>query len=221
MDGSWCSLQYVGVGDAVRGIMSRGRGTLLAKVDVKSAYRNIPVHPEDRWLLLGTMWRGVLFVDTALPFGLRSAPKIFTAVADAVEWIARSEGVDFVIHYLDDFLVMGDPGSSGCAVALQKLLEIFQRLGLLVALDKLEGPSSCLVFLGFELDSRDLVVRLPQQKLTELKALVRQWERRKSCTMRELESLVGKLAHVPTSQQMPDWTSQAWAELFKNCFQLA
>ena len=145
------------------------------------------------------MWRGALFVDTALPFGLRLAPEIFTAVADAVEWIARSEGVDFVIHYLDEFLVMGDPGSSGCAVALQKLLDICQRLGLPVAQEKLEGPSSCLVFLGFELDSRDLVVQLPQQKLTELKALIGQWERRKSCTMTELESLVGKLAHTSSS----------------------
>ena len=55
---------------------------------MKQAYRNVPVHGEDRWLLemLG------LFVDTVLPFGLRSAPKIFTALADAVEWIAKQEG---------------------------------------------------------------------------------------------------------------------------------
>ena len=52
-------------------------------------------------------------MDTALPFGLRSAPKIFTAVADAVEWIAKQEGVGFVIHYLDDFLVVGPPCLGG------------------------------------------------------------------------------------------------------------
>ncbi|KAL5514949.1 hypothetical protein EMCRGX_G000044 [Ephydatia muelleri] len=28
-----------------------GRGALLAKIDIKSAYRLIPVHPKDRWLL--------------------------------------------------------------------------------------------------------------------------------------------------------------------------
>ena len=58
----------------------------MAKVDVKSAYRNVPIHPHDRWLM-GTLWEGSLYIDTALPFGLQSAPKIFTAVADAVEWI--------------------------------------------------------------------------------------------------------------------------------------
>ena len=48
---SLCSLTYVGIGDAVKGIAERGKGTQLAKVDVKSAYRNVPVHPDDRWLM--------------------------------------------------------------------------------------------------------------------------------------------------------------------------
>lgn len=63
-------------------ITEAGRGARLAKIAVKSAYRTIPVHPEDR-ALLGMRWEDNLFVDAALPFSLRSAPKIFTAVADA------------------------------------------------------------------------------------------------------------------------------------------
>ena len=82
IDESLCSLSYVGVGDAVKGIVVRGRGTQLVKVDIKSAYRNVPVHPDDRWLT-GMVWRDSLLVDAALPFGLGSAPKIFMALADA------------------------------------------------------------------------------------------------------------------------------------------
>ena len=52
-----CSLSYVGIKDAARAIQDRGRGAVMAKVDVKSAYRNIPVHPEDRWMM-GMMWEG-------------------------------------------------------------------------------------------------------------------------------------------------------------------
>ena len=55
----------------------------------------MPVHPDDR-LLLGMEWQGQAYVDTALPFGLRSAPKIFTALADLLEWIFRKGGVDHV-----------------------------------------------------------------------------------------------------------------------------
>ena len=110
IDESLCSLTYVGIGDAVKGIAERGQGMQLAKVDDKSAYRNVPVHPDDRWLM-GMFWREGLFVDTTLHLGLRLAPIIFTALADAAERMTRREGVGFVIHYLDDFLLMGGPGS--------------------------------------------------------------------------------------------------------------
>ena len=39
------------------------------------------IHPED---LLGMRWDGRIFVDKTLPFGLRSAPMIFSALADAL-----------------------------------------------------------------------------------------------------------------------------------------
>lgn len=67
-------------------------GALLAKVDIKSAYRLVPVHPDAR-PLLGVMWKGVYYIDAMLSFGLRSAPKIFTAVADALEWCVHQWGV--------------------------------------------------------------------------------------------------------------------------------
>ena len=85
---SLCSLRYVTVGDALKLVAQLGPGTVLAKVDVKRAYRNVPLYPPDR-LLFGMVWEDQLYVDTVLPFGLRSAPKIFTAIADAAEWVAR------------------------------------------------------------------------------------------------------------------------------------
>ena len=192
---SVCSLSYVGVKDAAAGIRRLGAGALLAKIDIKSAYRNVPIHPDDRWLM-GMIWGDALFIDTALPFGLRSAPKIFTALADAAEWIVRRAGVNFAIHYLDDFLIIGAPASSECRAALQIVLDVFSKLGLPLAVEKLDGPTTCLEFLGFELDSRLLEIRLPLRKLTELQLLIRQWVGRKLCTQKELESFIGKLAYA-------------------------
>ena len=77
-----CSLSYVSVAQAANLVARMGRGTLLAKVDIRSAYRILPIHPDDRWLL-GMEWENSLYVNTMLLFGLHSAPKIFTAVADA------------------------------------------------------------------------------------------------------------------------------------------
>ena len=64
-------------------------------------------------------WDGKWYVDMALPFGLRSAPKIFTALADGLIWIMFSHAA---IHYLDDdYLLFSCPGSQECAQALLSL----------------------------------------------------------------------------------------------------
>ena len=87
-----------------------GQGTQLAKLDIKQAYRMVPIHPTDR-LLLPIKWRGETFIDKALPFGLRSAPLIFTAIADALQFMMEARGANPVLHYLDDFVTLGEPGS--------------------------------------------------------------------------------------------------------------
>lgn len=85
-----------------------GRRSLIAEIDIKSAYKLVPVWPPHRhWL--GMKWKDKIYVDGMLPFGLRSPPKIFNAVADALEWYVASKGVTNVFHYLDDFAVVGSP----------------------------------------------------------------------------------------------------------------
>ena len=79
-----CSLSYISIDDVSIVIASLGRGTLFANIDIKSSYRIVPVHPHDR-PLLGMHCKGQLYVDTCLPFGLRSVPRIFTAMADMLE----------------------------------------------------------------------------------------------------------------------------------------
>ena len=56
IDSGVCSLSYASVDDAADTIIQLGRDTCLAKLDIKSAYRMVPVHPEDRWLL-GMRWK--------------------------------------------------------------------------------------------------------------------------------------------------------------------
>ena len=105
----WCSLAYISVDDVACAVVKLGKGALMAKFDLKAAYGNVPVHPDDCWLL-GMVWENQLFVDIALPFGLRSAPMIFSALADGLEFMIRQAGVDRVGHYLDDFVLVGSPG---------------------------------------------------------------------------------------------------------------
>ena len=87
-----CSLSYISVDDAVQNIIKIGRGALLAKVDIKSAFRLLPVHPSD-WHLIAMKWNHQIYIDACLPFGLRSVPKLFNILADLLTWIAQRNGV--------------------------------------------------------------------------------------------------------------------------------
>ena len=100
-------MSYISVDAIAEKVVSLGKNTLLAKMDIKEAYRMVPVHPQDR-RLLGTRWEGSVYVDKVLPFGLRSVPLIFSAVTDALQWMLRQKGVSFVEHYLDDFITLGN-----------------------------------------------------------------------------------------------------------------
>ena len=190
-----CSLSYISVDDISGVIVSVGKGALLAKVDIKSAYRIMPVHPEDR-PLLGMQWKGELYVDTCLPFGLRSAPRIFTAVADMLEWCAKEQGVTHLFHYLDDYITIGKAESNECKANMVTLLATCERLGVPIAPDKCEGPATRLTYLGIEIDTVQMQLRLPEEKLRRVQATVREWLGRKAGRRRELESLVGLLQHA-------------------------
>ncbi len=196
-DRDLCSLRYTSVERVAQVALQLGPGALLVKLDVKSAYRLLPVHPEDRWLL-GVCWRDQRYVDTMLPFGLRSAPKIFTAVADALEWCFHQEGVAWVDHYLDDYITMGPPRSLTCQAKLDSIMYVCEQLGVPLAVEKLAGPTSCIEFLCIEIDTVEGVLRLPQDKLRRLQETLRRWSRRRACRRKKLESLIGILQHAAT-----------------------
>ena len=155
-------------------IRTMGPGTLLAKIDIKSVFRLLPVHPADRHLL-AMKWKKQLYIDTCLPFGLRSAPKLFNILADLLSCILENMGVSPLLHYLDDFLTLGTPGTLTCSHNLQIIKGVCQHLGVPLALEKVEGPSGSLTFLGILLDTKNMEARLPLQKLCRIRSQVATW----------------------------------------------
>ena len=186
-----CSLKYSRVSDVVDQILRMGRGCSLAKIDINSAFCNVPVHPHDRHLL-GMIWNGVLYIDTVLPFGLRSAPKIFNAITSGLQWIAMKRGVSFLDHFLDDFIT-GAASEANCARNLYLLETTCSTLNLPLALHKKEGPATCLTYLGIELDTVAMEMRLPGQKLHRLKHTIQKWVLLRFCKRKQLKSLIGLL----------------------------
>ena len=115
-------------------------------------------------------------------------------MADDLEWCMAKEGVQTVYHYLNDFVVLGPPGSEVCGESLQILHKVCNDLGVPLAPEKQEGPSSVITFLGVTIDPKSQELRLPEVK--RLLDTLAQWEQQKSCTHKELESLIELLQHA-------------------------
>ena len=139
--------------------------------------------------------RGVKYADRALPFGLRSAPIIFSAVAYGLAWAMISSNILDLAHYLDDFIFWA-PDAESCQKNLSMVINLADRLGLPVEPSKVEGPATTLTFLGVEIDTVNGELRLPKEKLLRLKGVVCElWSSsRKSATKHQLEVLVGLLS---------------------------
>ena len=195
VDPCLCSMSYISVDTAVAQILKLGKNALLAKVDIEHVYRNIPVHCDDRHLL-GMNWRGKIYIDSVLPFGLRSAPKIFSSVADALEWILLQHGVSLSLHYLDDFLTAGAANSSQCRDNLDLIIAICEWLGIPLKREKIDGPTTVLTLLGIELDTSCSELRLPAEKIFQLLDILESWKVKRHCQKRELLSLIGRLSHA-------------------------
>ena len=104
---------------------------------------------------------------------------------DALAWAMICQGIGNVLHYLDDFFFCAATASA-VAEALGIALPLCTSLGLPVAPQKVEGPSTTITFLGIQLDTVEQEIRLPRQKLIRLQGIVDGWTRKKCATKHQL-----------------------------------
>jgi len=169
-----------------------------------TTFRHILVNKND-WELLGSTWpievNGTVttgyFVDTYLPFGLRSSPSLFLRYADSLAYIMEQRGVIPVWHYLDDFWTCGPPApDKSCKTNLNSMLSTCTELGFTANPKKTTEPCTKLELLGIELDSVSQEARITESRLQETTDLILKWQSRRSCTKRQLQSLIGKLNFI-------------------------
>ena len=168
-----------------------GRGALLYKVDVSRVFRHVKVDPGD-YDLLGLEWYGA-YIDMCLPFGTRHGSQIFQRMSDAVRYMMRQKGFP-VIDYIDDYVGVGVP--SVAHASYHFLLDLMERLGLSVSQKKLVSPSTRVTCLGVLIDTDAGTISIPPEKLTQINETVHQWLEKRSCTRRQLQSLLGLLLYI-------------------------
>ena len=183
-------VQYARVSDAIKLIKRAGPGCYLAKTDIKSVFRIIPIHPND-YPLLGMQWRGQYYYNHCMPMRCSSCCKTFEIFSTAIEWIPRHrlEVDDF--HILDDFFFVA-ASYSQCQSNLNRFISLCHELGVPIAPDKTVGAFTTLTFAGTELDSIKYEARLPPEKIEKcVENYPSIFETQKNCTCRNFNRRLG------------------------------
>lgn len=190
---AFCRVQYQLFDQAVLLIRGFGPGALMAKLDIESAFRLLPLHP-DSFRFMGFRFEGGFYVDRCLPMGCAISCAYFEKFSTFLHWcIFRGSGHSGIAHYLDDFLFVG-PGDSGvCGSVLSSALSIFGDMGVPVAADKTQGPVTCLSYLGIEVDTGAGCCRLPADKVEKLNGQLLYCLSKTRISLKEVQSLLGSL----------------------------
>ena len=112
-------------------------GDWAITMDLKDAYFHVPIHRKSRHMLMfAVLMEGKLrvFQFTSLPFGLTSAPRIFTKMTTPLANCAHAHAL-ILLLYLDDWLLK-HPDRLDLIKQRDWLLELIQRLGFILNLNK-------------------------------------------------------------------------------------
>ena len=167
------SISYDAFECAIRELISAGSGSLMAKLDLKDAFRHIPIHPAD-WHHMGSHWGEKFYYSIVLAFGLQATPYIFNLFSEALHWIIQHYIPAHICHYLDNFFLLFAPSSKlhTCSAAVEWVMGLGHDLGLVFQDSKTVWPTTQIESLGPELDSVAMEAHLPPDKLVFLKLLL-------------------------------------------------
>ena len=138
-------------------------GDWMTKVDLKDAYFMVPIALNQR-RLLRFKWQGTTYQFNCLPFGLSSAPWVFTKTTRPVVTILRTMGLRMII-YIDDILLMAET-QSAAREHTAGLVFLLENLGFIINHPKsVMTPSQEIDFLGFTVNSTTMEIKLPGEKI--------------------------------------------------------
>jgi len=154
----------------------------LASIDLENAYFLVPIHQDDR-KFLRFQFHGSLFQFKVLPFGLASAPYIFTKILKPVLCSLRKRGFLSVV-YLDDFLLIASSYSQ-CVKNVSATMNLLVSLSFTINNRKsVLTPTKTCRFLGFLFDTKHFVITIPPDRRDNLLSMTLNMLSRDSCKIR-------------------------------------
>lgn len=196
------TVNYVSFKETVNLINNAGKGAYIFLIDAQDAYYRVPIHPSD-FCWNGLKWAKKYWVFLSLQMGLSSSPKIYTAFADAIEYIcvnnnkdiAFLNGIQQLRHYIDDFFAC--VRSKKKAWRLYKaLFNLMTELGIPTQEKKCTPPNTRAKVLGWIYDTLLQCVELPPKKRLDLIKIIERLLKTQRSDKKSLEQLIGKLQNA-------------------------
>ena len=126
--------------------------------------------------------------------GASSSCQLFESFSTAIQWILQTKLIiSGVSHLLDDFFFVGKAVSNECLRSLQTFMCLAEKLGVPIKEEKTQFPTTCIVIYGIEIDSVEMIARLPEDKIQKILFLLGKYKTKRSITLKELQSLLGLL----------------------------
>ena len=166
----------------------------LFTLDLKSGYHHVDICPSD-WTYLGFMFDERYYLFRSLPFGLATAPYVFTQVIKQLVQRWRAQGMR-VVPYVDDILFMSrsiDEAHSSQRIVLADL----QASGFILNVKKSQlEPRHYVRFLGLDIDSRTMTFRVPEDRVHNLKEALANTVHSNFATSRSMARIAGMIASM-------------------------
>ncbi|VDI05143.1 Hypothetical predicted protein [Mytilus galloprovincialis] len=99
-----------------------------------------------------------------------------------------------LLNYLDDFA--GAEKSEDANVVFDLLGRLLDSCGLEESVEKASSPSTVMTFLGVKFDTSELTISVTTERVEEILLLVKTWLNLLVATVKQLQSLLGKLHFV-------------------------
>lgn len=182
-------------------------GDFMATLDLQDAYHLISVYKSHR-KFLRFQWNKKLYEFQCLPFGLSTAPRIFTKVMRCVVGFLRRRGLSSVL-YLDDLLLIGN-SLAECNKNIHDTVSLLESLGFLINFKKsVLIPSVQCKFLGFIYNSSTMRMNLPKSKVTKACTLCQSIRIKSLVTIQEFSEFLGFITSLcPAVPYGPLYTKQ-------------
>ena len=183
---------YPKVDDFIHLIKVKGQGCLLFKTDLRRFYRQINICPSNL-NLVSFVWKKHIFCDTVLSMGCRSSAYIAQRFSNAITFMLFKVGI-YILNYIDDLASAETKEKAFCAFLT--LQEILKKCGIEEAVKKACPPSTIMTFIGILFNTEKMTIEVTPQRLNEIRILLRIWLDKEQASLKEIQSLIGKLNFV-------------------------